>query len=111
MTQAPLVLTFDVLERGEAARAALIAAGFAAQAVHVVAREDEAGPEQGNFTVGSGRPGTASESNYQANFGHVARRAEVTMTIAVDDEASRERALGIAQPFGAVDVARRAAIT
>ena len=108
MTAAPLVLTFDVLERGEAARAALIAAGFAPDAVQVVAREDEAAPEQGNFAVGSGRPPTASESNYEANFGDVARRREITMTVAVDDDASRERALRIAQPFGGLDVAHRA---
>jgi hypothetical protein len=109
MAAAPLVLTFDVLERAEAARAALIDAGFAPEAVQVAAREDEAGATQGDFTVGSGRPATASESRYQANFGDEAKRGQVMMTVAIADADARERAVRITQPFGAIDVERRAA--
>jgi hypothetical protein len=102
-----LVLTFDVLERAEAARAALIAAGFDRDAVQVRAREDEAGGTQGDFTVGSGRAPTADESNYEANFGDEAKSGEVMMTVVVADEQARNHALAIVQPFGAIDVARR----
>jgi hypothetical protein len=105
---APLVLTFDVLERAEAARAALIAAGFPADAVRVAAREDEAGATQGDFTVGSGRPATASKSRYEANFGDAAKRGQVMMTVALADAAARERALEVTRPFGAIDVEGRA---
>ena len=107
MDAAPLVLTFDVLERAEAARAALIAAGFAGDAVRVMAREDEAGATQGDFTVGSGRPATASGSRYQANFGNEAKRGQVMMTVAVADAEARRRALDVTRPFGAIDVERR----
>jgi hypothetical protein len=109
VTAAPLVLTFDVLERGEAARAALIAAGFPPDAVQVVARDDEAGATQGDFTVGSGRAATAGESNYEANFGDEAKSGQVMMTVAVADDTARAAALRIVRPFGAIDVARRAA--
>ena len=108
MSLAPLVLTFDVLERAEAARAALLAEGFAPDAVQVRAREDETGATQGDFTVGSGRPATASRSRYQANFGDEAKRGQVLMTVALGDAQARERALRIVQPFGAIDVERRA---
>jgi hypothetical protein len=107
MPTAPLVLTFDVLERAEAARTALIDAGFARDAVQVRAREDEAGATQGDFTVGSGRAPTASASNYEVNFGHEAKRGQVLMTVELDDSQARGRALGIVQPFGAIDVEQR----
>jgi len=107
MHAAPLVLTFDVLERAEAARCALIDAGFARDAVQVSAREDEAGATQGDFTVGSGRAPTASASNYAVNFGNEAKRGQVLMTVAIIDAQARDRALGIVQSFGAIDVERR----
>jgi hypothetical protein len=105
---ASLLLTFDVLERAEAARGALVAAGFAPQAVQVRAREDEAGATQGDFTVGSGRAATPTESRYEANFGDEAKRGQVLMTVALTEADARERALRIVQPFGAIDVERRA---
>ncbi|HEY3584178.1 MAG TPA: hypothetical protein VGL90_07360 [Casimicrobiaceae bacterium] len=107
MPTAPLVLTFDVLERAEAARSALIEAGFARDAVQVRAREDEAGATQGDFTVGSGRAPAPSATNYDVNFGNEAKRGQVLMTVVIDDAPARERALRIVQPFGAIDVERR----
>ena len=104
----PLLLTFDVLERAEAARSALLAEGFEADAVQVRAREDETGGTQGDFTVGSGRAASASRSRYEANFGDEAKRGQVLMTVALADAQARERALRIVQPFGAIDVERRA---
>lgn len=104
---APLVLSFDVLERAEAARSALLAAGFAPDAVEVRAREDEAGATRGDFTVGNGRAPTPSASNYEANFANAAKRGEITMIVALADASARARVLAIVERFGAIDVARR----
>lgn len=49
-------MVFDRLGEAEAARARLVANGVPREDVRIVSREDEAGPVQGNFTVGDGRP-------------------------------------------------------
>lgn len=49
-----LVRLFDSMAAAEAAQRALFAAGYERDAVTLHATTDEAGPEQGNFTVGNG---------------------------------------------------------
>ena len=94
----PLVVTFDRLPEAEAARDALIAAGFAAASIHLVSRQDEAGPVQGNFTVGDGHPDTHGNP-YELNYEDVVQRGTLLMTVEVEDAERRrvaERILGAA---------------
>lgn len=48
----PLIYIFDDFDAAQRARAELIKFGFEAPAVNLDVRDDEAGPVQGNFTVG-----------------------------------------------------------
>jgi hypothetical protein len=84
----PLVVTFDRLADAEAARHALIDAGFAPASVHLASREDEAGPVQGNFTVGDGHPDTHGNP-YELNFEDVVQRGTLLMTVEVEDAERR----------------------
>jgi hypothetical protein len=92
--KAPLVVTFDRLTDAEAARHALLDAGFAPSSIHLVSREDEAGPVQGNFTVGDGHPDTHGNP-YELNFEDVVQRGTLLMSVDVDDPARRIVAAGI----------------
>jgi hypothetical protein len=94
--KANLVATFDRLADAEAARNALIGAGFAPTAIHLVSREDEAGPVQGNFTVGDGRPDTHGDP-YDRNYDIVQHRGTLLMNVEVDDDAHRRVASEILQ--------------
>lgn len=78
----PVVQSFDRLDEAERARDALIASGFDAHAVHLAAREDEAGPVQGNFTVGDGKP-CRDEDGYERNFRDVAQRSAILLSVEV----------------------------
>lgn len=57
-----VVTVFDRYIEAEKARAELIDAGFATADVYLDARDDEAGPAKGNFTVGNGH--TAKDRLY-----------------------------------------------
>jgi hypothetical protein len=95
MTQ-PLVLTFDRLADAEAARVRLIGAGFPASSIHLDSREDEAGPVQGNFTVGDGHPDTHGNP-YELNYEDVVQRGTLLLTVDVDSDARRSQAAALAQ--------------
>jgi hypothetical protein len=90
----PLVVTFDRLDDAEAARERLIGAGFAAASIHLASREDEAGPVQGNFTVGDGRPDTHGNP-YELNYEDVVQRGTLLMTVDVESDARRSEAAAL----------------
>ncbi len=110
---APLLRSFDRLDDATAARNELVAAGFSPAAVQVRAMEDEAGPVQGNFTVGNGRtdikPGDsdfvtpASPDPYALNFAHPTFRGGNLLVVQAADEAQRQQAMAIVDRFGGVD--------
>jgi hypothetical protein len=90
----PLVVTFDRLADAEAARQALIDAGFTPASIELVSREDEAGPVQGNFTVGDGHPDTHGNP-YELNYEDVEQRGTLLMTVDVEDGERRALAASI----------------
>ena len=57
-----LLRSFDSFEHAEAARTALLAAGVAPGTIRVEVLQDEAGPVEGNFLVGNGRPTAGADS-------------------------------------------------
>ena len=92
----PVVQSFDRLDEAERARDALIASGFDQTSVHLDAREDEAGPVQGNFTVGDGKP-YAGEDGYDRNFRKVESRGAILLRVEVasaEEQATAARLLG-----------------
>lgn len=110
---APLLRSFDRLDDATAARDELVAAGFPPAAVQVRAMEDEAGPVQGDFSVGNGRtdikPGNSdfvtsdSPDPYALNFAHPTFRGGNLLIVEAADEAQRQQAMAIFDRFGGVD--------
>ena len=112
-----VIRTFDRIEDGEAARRALLEAGFEPDRVQLSAREDEAGPEEGNFIAGNGRVDAGrrgrfpvaqgAEDAYDANYQPVERRSEQLLVVMVADEQERRRAEAALAPWPALDVEAR----
>ena len=94
-----LLRSFDSFEHAEAARTALVEAGVAFDAVRVEVLQDEAGPVEGNFLVGNGRPtaGAASriapgggpDAPYEHNLAKVITRGVYLLVVDTVDPARR----------------------
>ncbi|MFL6634807.1 MAG: hypothetical protein ACJ8HJ_21090 [Massilia sp.] len=102
--QQPIVRTFKHVTAAEQARAELLAAGVAADDVAIDVRIDEAGPVQGNFTVGDA-PSATGKTAYSHTYAPVAqddvRDCQVTVNAA--DAALARRAAEILEHFGGLD--------
>jgi hypothetical protein len=76
----------------------LLAAGYSADDVQIEAMNDEAGPVQGNFTVGNGNEGPGGlvgaldhltggdNHNYGSNYKPVKQRGTIRLMVAVDSD-------------------------
>jgi hypothetical protein len=108
-----IVRTFRVFAAAERARDELLAAGFPRDAVELSVLHDEAGPEQGNFTVGDD-PKVKGGEDYSRTFAHdpAAQHDHCTIRVTAADRAQLEQAERILAEYGATDidaVARRKA--
>ncbi len=118
---ATLIRIFDHFTDEERARGALLADGFAAHAVQLDMGDDEAGPVQGNFTVGNrdtftGRFERAINAVfggdnhvYRRNYGTTAFRGMFRLIVAVGTAQERERAHAIVQACNGCDIEQRTA--
>ncbi|MBE3026337.1 hypothetical protein GQ37_009725 [Janthinobacterium sp. BJB1] len=116
-----LIRVFDHFADAERARGALLADGFAPHAVQLDAGDDEAGPVQGNFTVGNrdtltGRLERAINTvfggdnhMYGRNYGTTAFRGMFRLIVAVGTAQERERAHAIVQACNGCDIEQRTA--
>ena len=96
-----LLRSFDSFEHAEAARSALLTAGVAPGAIRVEVLQDEAGPVEGNFLVGNGRPSAGARSRiapgggpdapYEHNLSKVITRGVFLLVVDSIDPASRAR--------------------
>jgi hypothetical protein len=114
-----LVRVYDRFSDAENARNELLHAGFPASSVHLVSNEDEAGPVQGNFTVGNAsasRNGNGGffrsllggdDHTYQRDYADVVQRGSYLLTVDADNDDQLVRASDITKRFGAVDVDER----
>lgn len=103
-----LIKVFDEFSAAQNAREQLLASGFSPASVHLIAREDEAGPVEGNFYVGNkdddnhgivdtlrsmfgGSDDRKSNDRYTRDFKNVVHRGLYTLTVdaSSDDESSR----------------------
>ena len=116
-----LIRIFDHLPDAERARNRLLADGFPAHAVQLDAGDDEAGPVQGNFTVGNRDTLTSrlervinalfggDNHMYLRNYGKTAFRGMVRLVVATRHAEEQERAHAIVQACGGSDIEQRTA--
>lgn len=109
-----LISLYDHLAAADQAREELLASGFSADCIQIVAQESEAGPVKGNFTVGDAgldrenKPGLIFASNnddvYNRDFANPEKRAEIMLTVDAQDEQQSRQASDILHRYGAVRV-------
>lgn len=97
-----IVRIFDVYDHAQSARDALLAEGFAPDGVLMSIANDEAGPVEGNFTVGN-LPMESDLHTYERNYAEAPNIAHCLITVAADDEVAAAKAAGILARFGARD--------
>jgi hypothetical protein len=108
-----LIKVYDDFSAAESVRDQLLVSGFPSSSVHLSVREDEAGPVQGNFTVGNKNPNSegafemvrsmfnGSDSPYERDFADVEQRGIYMLTVDASDEDESARASEIMNQFGA----------
>ncbi len=106
--QNAVVRIFDVFERAQKAREALLAEGFGAGDILISIANDEAGPMQGNFTVGNS-PVESVGHTYDRNYATPKQSAQCVLTVAAADAALAARADAILARHGARAIADPAA--
>ena len=112
---------FEHLEDAEAAREALLAAGFSREQVQLTSRHDEAGPVEGNFLVGNVKEDTLErtefsetlggegDNTYSHNLSRTVDRGLLMLTVDAVDDIQAGNASGILSSHGAADPDRLAA--
>ena len=102
--QNPIVRTFIHVTAAEQAREELLAAGVPADDVQVDVRISEAGPVQGNFTVGDA-PEVTGKTAYTHTYMPVAQDDvhDCLLTVTAADAAQAERIAAILERHGALD--------
>lgn len=105
-----IVRLFEHMADAEAARNALLEAGFAADDIGVSSLMDEAGPVEGNFYVGNAdieTPGQKSGGNdagsYRRNFDKVEWRGHYVLTVDAGEEQRAQAAAVLLDRHGAID--------
>ncbi len=93
-----IVRLYDSFTAAESARNALLKSGFSIDDIQWTANEDEAGPVQGNFTVGNGN---AKDPSYAGNFADALHRNAYMITVDAIDDEQCNRAANIMDEFGA----------
>jgi hypothetical protein len=98
----PLIYVFDDFDLAQQARAELVAYGFDKDAVALRISDDEAGPVQGNFTVGDAAHATPG-SDYSSTFGTVAHRGNCMLMIAPTSPTHADYAIALMARYGVSD--------
>jgi hypothetical protein len=112
-----LVKIYDDFSAAQNARDQLLASGFPPSSVQLSARDDEAGPVEGNFTVGNGRdqggqtsgwfgPKDGSSDPYTRDFANVVQRGIYMLTVDASDDDESARANDIMNRAGPGDADR-----
>lgn len=105
-----LVSVYDRLPAADRARSELLACGFAADHVHLVAKEDEAGAMKGNFSVGNIDPNKNNDT-YARDYANPQQHAEILLTVDAEGEQQSQQALDILQRCGALRVDQGSGVT
>ena len=94
-----LIYVFDDFDMAQKARGELIQYGFGNDAVERRISDDEAGPVQGNFTVGDSCHATPG-SDYASTFGTVAHRGNCMLMIAPSSPTHSQYAIALMPRYG-----------
>ncbi len=97
-----MIRVFDVYTQAEQARDALLAQGFRSEHVQLIVRDDEAGPVEGNFTVGN-EPIESQHHTYDRNYAGATQRGHCMITIEESNPSLTALAEAILTRFGARD--------
>lgn len=97
-----IVRIFDVYDYAQGARDALLAEGFAPERVSMSIANDEAGPVEGNFTVGN-LPLESDYHTYERNYARPSQSSQCLVTVDASDASVAARAATIMARFGARD--------
>jgi hypothetical protein len=102
--QNPIIGTFIDLTAAQRARAELLSAGFPEDDVEIQVRIDEAGPVQGNFTVGDD-PAVTGKTAYTHTYAPQAQDDvhDCVILVSAADPAQAEQAVAILERNGALD--------
>ncbi len=108
-----LVRAYDSLSHADNVRKELLASGFPSSSVHLASKEDEAGPVQGNFTVGNADSDKGvvrglvelltggEDDSYRDNYSDVEQRGTCLLTVDANDDEQLARASDILNRSGA----------
>jgi len=99
-----LIYVFDDFAVAERAHAELLSCGFERAAVQLTVRDDEAGPAQGNFTVGD-NPEAAGGHDYKDTFAKPTHRGGCMLMITPFDPAQATYAIALMARYGVTDAA------
>lgn len=108
------IFSFRSLADAQRARDALAQCGFEAGALHLRSIADEAGPVQGNFVSGDGRPADggpqdgvigSGDEPYPKNFERVVDRGSELLEVEVHSDEERRKAHDVAAAHGGVEPA------
>jgi hypothetical protein len=97
-----LIYIFDEFDAAERARQELIKFGFDAAGVHLEVRDDEAGPVQGNFTVGD-NPEAAGGADYKKTFANPTHRGLCMLTITPSSPMQSDYAVALLARYGVTE--------
>lgn len=108
MANRQLIRVFDEYADAQGARDALLGAGFGGEAVRLSVRDDEAGPVEGNFTVGNATQAPhgmgAQHHTYARNYEKIAQRGHCMLLLDAPDPARAAQAAAIMERFGGRDI-------
>jgi hypothetical protein len=95
----PLIYVFDDFATAERVREEMLSYGFDPAGVQLNAAEDEAGPVQGNFTVGDYTT-VKGGADYKDCYGKPTQRGCITMIIQPVDETQADYAVKLLARYG-----------
>jgi hypothetical protein len=98
----PLIYVFDEMATAQRVRDELLKCGFDPAGVRLSSTDDEAGPVQGNFTVGNA-PSAVGGSDYSQTFAAPTQRGTCLLTIAPVDPTQAEYAITLLARYGVCD--------
>jgi hypothetical protein len=108
----PLIYVFDEMATAQRVRDELLKCGFDPAGVRLSSTDDEAGPVQGNFTVGNS-PAAVGGSDYKDTYAGATQRGTCLLTITPVDATQAQYAVKLLARYGvcddAAEMARRRA--
>ena len=94
----PLVYVFDDFDTAQKIYEEFLSNGFDPTGVQLIVRDDEAGPVQGNFTVGDAIPDDLKE--YGDAFANPVQRGTVVLTVTPVDPTQAQFAIALMARYG-----------